>query len=107
MTRVKLASVRTFPHVAPNKPQALKVLEEASETVEACKKWFLADGFQKRNAEKVPADFADAEFADLMDEIADTIQACCNLASALGVTDLTPYLARCEERNRRRGRYGE
>lgn len=41
----------------------------------------------------------------LMDEIADTIQACCNLAASLGVTDLTPYLARCEERNRRRGRY--
>ena len=47
----------------------------------------------------------DAELNDLMDEIADTIQACCNLAAALGVTDLTPYLARCEERNRRRGRY--
>lgn len=92
MTRVKLASVRTFPHVAPNKAQALKVLEEASETVEAFKKWFLAD-------------WASAEFVDLMDEIADTIQACCNLAAALGVTDLTPYLARCEERNRRRGRY--
>lgn len=105
MTRVKLASVRTFPHVAPNKAQALKVLEEASETVEAFKKWFLADGFQKCNTEKVPADFADAELADLMDEIADTIQASCNLAAAMGVTDLTPYLARCEERNRRRGRY--
>ena len=107
MTRVKLASVRTFPHVAPNKAQALKVLEEASETVEAFKKWFLADGFQKCNTEKVPADFADAELNDLMDEIADTIQASCNLAASLGVTDLTPYLARCEERNRRRGRYDE
>ena len=107
MTRVKLTSVRTFPHVAPNKPQALKVLEEASETVEACKKWLLADGFRKRNSEKVPADWADAEFADLMDEIADTIQASCKLAAALGVTDLTPYLARCEKRNRHRGRYDE
>lgn len=107
MTRVKLASVRTFPSAAPTKAQALKVLEEASETVEAFKKWFLADGFQKCNAEKVPADFADVEFNDLMDEIADTIQASCNLASALGVTDLTPYLSRCEERNRRRGRYDE
>ncbi len=26
-------------------------------------------------------------------------------SAALGVEDLTPYLARCEERNRRRGRY--
>ena len=47
------------------------------------------------------------EMAYLMDEIADAIQACCNLAAALGVTDLTPYLARCEERNRKRGRYDE
>ncbi len=92
MTRVKLTSVRTFPSAAPTKAQALKVLEEASETVEAFKKWLLAD-------------WASAEFTDLMDEIADTIQASCNLAAALGVTDLTPYLARCEERNRRRGRY--
>lgn len=107
MTRVKLTSVRTFPNAEPTKAQALKVLEEASETVEAFKKWFLANGFQKCNAEKVPADFADAEFNDLMDEIADTIQASCNLAASLGVTDLTPYLARCEERNRRRGRYDE
>lgn len=38
-------------------------------------------------------------------EIADTIQACCNLAAALGVEDMTPYLARCEERNRKRGRH--
>ena len=105
MTYMKLGNVLPFPNAKPDKAQALKVLEEASETVEACKKWFLADGFQKRNAEKVPADFADAEFADLMDEIADTIQASCNLAASLGVTDLTPYLARCEERNRRRGRY--
>ena len=107
MTYMKLGNVLPFPGAKPDKPQALKVLEEASETVEAFKKWFLADGFRKRNSEKVPADWADAEFADLMDEIADTIQASCNLAAALGVTDLTPHLARCEERNRRRGRYDE
>lgn len=107
MTYVKLGNVLPFPGAKPDKAQALKVLEEASETVEACKKWLLADGFQKCNAEKVPADWADAEFNDLMDEIADTILACCNLSASLGVTDLTPYLARCEERNRKRGRYDE
>ena len=104
---VKLTNIRAFPNARPDKAQALKVLEEAAEVVEAFKKWFLANGFQKCNAEKVPADFADAEFADLMDEIADTIQASCNLAAAMGVTDLTPYLARCEERNWHRGRYDE
>lgn len=92
MQYIKLGNVKPFPNAAPTKAQALKVLEEASETVEAFKKWLLADR-------------ASAEFVDLMDEIADTIQASCNLASALGVTDLTPYLARCEERNRKRGRY--
>ena len=105
MTYMKLGNVLPFPGVQPDKAQALKVLEEASETVGAFKKWLLADGFQKFNAEEVPADWADEELNDLMDEIADTIQASCNLAAAMGVTDLTPYLARCEERNRRRGRY--
>lgn len=107
MQYIKLGNVKPFPNAAPTKAQALKVLEEASETVEAFKKWLLADGFQKCNAEQVPADWADVEFNDLMDEIADTIQASCNLAAALGVEDLTPYLARCEERNRHRGRYDE
>lgn len=101
MTRVKLTSVRTFPHVAPNKAQALKPLEEAAEVFGA---W-----------QHTPVGALDPTICEgqrmeryatpLIDEIADTIQACCNLAASLGVTDLTPYLARCEERNRRRGRY--
>lgn len=82
MTYVKLTNVRTFPGVKPTKEQALKVLEEAAEVVEALKRG-----------------------EDANEEIADTIQACCNLAASLGVTDLTPHLARCEERNRERGRY--
>lgn len=96
MTRVKLASVRTFPSAEPTKAQALKVLEEAAEVVEA---------FKQRD----PRDetHIGCATANVLDEIADTIQACCNLAAALGVTDLTPYLARCEERNRHRGRYDE
>lgn len=94
MTRVKLASVRTFPNAKPDKAQALKVLEEAAEVVEA---------FKQRD----PRDVTHIGYATahVLDEIADTIQASCNLAAALGVTDLTPYLARCEERNRKRGRY--
>lgn len=43
----------------------------------------------------------------LMDEITDCIQACANLAAMVGVSDLTPYMERCEERNRERGRYGD
>lgn len=98
MTRVKLASVRTFPHAKPDKAQALKVLEEAAEVVGA---WQLMRDTAEAGLN------AKYERADLLDEIADTIQASCNLAAALGVTDLTPYLARCEERNRHRGRYDE
>lgn len=94
MKYVKLGGVRTFPNVKPTKEQALKVLEEAAEVVEA---------FKQRD----PRDetHIGCATANVLDEIADTIQACCNLAASLGVTDLTPYLARCEERNRKRGRY--
>lgn len=95
MTRVKLTSVRTFPNVQPDKAQALKVLEEAAEVVEAWKDY----------RDCVPLGFKRGLLEMTIDEIADTITACCNLAAAHGVTDLTPYLARCEERNRKRGRY--
>lgn len=98
MTRVKLTSVRTFPNVQPDKAQALKVLEAAAEVVEAFKFLEEVNGGMMMSVKR-------SAFADLMDEIADTIQACCNLAASLGVTDLAPYLARCEERNRERGRY--
>lgn len=94
MTYMKLGNVLSFPGAKPDKAQALKVLEEAAEVVEA---------FKQRD----PRDVSHIGYAtaNVLDEIADTIQASCNLAAALGVTDLTPYLARCEERNRRRGRY--
>lgn len=105
MTYVKLGNVRPFPGAVPDKAQALKPLEEAAEVVEAFKRYdsALTDVIRPKEA----APFMRAGFKDsLMDEIADTIQASCNLAFALGADDLTPYLAQCEERNRRRGRYG-
>lgn len=94
MQYIKLGNVKPFPNAAPTKAQALKVLEEAAEVVEA---------FKQRD----PRDVTHIGYATahVLDEIADTIQASCNLAAALGVTNLTPYLARCEERNRERGRY--
>ena len=96
MTYVKLGNVRPFPGAVPDKAQALKPLEEASEVREA---WTLLDGMLSIGLD------GEHEREMLLDEIADTIQASCNLAAALGVTDLTPHLARCEERNRKRGRY--
>ena len=103
MSYIKLGNVRPFPDVQPDKAQALKPLEEAAEVFGA---W-----------QHTPVGALDPTMCEgrsmeryatpLIDEIADTIQACCNLAAALGVTDLTPYLARCEERNRERGRYAD
>lgn len=103
MTYIKLGGVRAFPGAVPDKAQALKVLEEAAEVVEAFKRADPGDVLP------VARQFPDCNkrILPLVDEIADTIQACCNLASALGVDDLTPYLARCEERNRERGRDGD
>lgn len=103
MTFVKLGAVRAFPGAVPDKAQALKVLEEAEEVVEAFKRADPGDVLP------VARQFPDCNkrILPLVDEIADTIQACCNLASALGVDDLASYLARCEERNRERGRYGD
>lgn len=101
MTYIKLGAVRAFPGAVPDKAQALKVLEEAAEVVEAFKRADPGDVLP------VARQFPDCNkrILPLVDEIADTIQASCNLAAALGVEDLTPYLARCEERNRHRGRY--
>lgn len=94
MTFIKLGAVRAFPGAVPDKAQALKVLEEAAEVFGA---WQVYDSDDMTHV--------GYNASVLLDEIADTVQACCNLAAALGVTDLTPYLARCEERNRERGRY--
>lgn len=98
MRYVKLGAVRAFPGSVPDKAQALKVLEEAAEVFGAWQ--LMRDTAEARLNAKY-------EKADLIDEIADTVTACCNLAAALGVTDLTPHLAACEERNRERGRYGD
>ena len=98
MTYVKLGSVRAFPGARPDKAQALKPLEEAAEVFGAWQMWELS----RRGIAR-----GDTVREGLLDEIADAVQALCNLAAALGVDDLTPHIAQCEERNRERGRYGE
>ena len=98
MTYIKLGAVRAFPRVEPTKEQALKPLEEAAEVFGTWQVfWDAVEGTSEKRVH--------AARESLFAEIADTITACCNLAAALGVTDLTPYLAACEERNRKRGRY--
>lgn len=109
MTYIKLGSVHAFPNVAPDKAQALKVLEEAAEVFGSWQVWdsFDVGALRELYTPEQLRLYGIANRRDLLAEIADCIQACCNLAAALGVEDMTPHLARCEERNRERGRYCE
>lgn len=86
---VRVGSVRRFDHVAPDKEQALKPLEEAAEVFGAWQDTHLPED---RRREK------------MLDECADVIQATLNLVAALGVEDFRPYMDACERRNRERGR---
>lgn len=97
MSAVLLGPVEAFPGAAPDKAQALKPLEEAAEAYAAWQSWraWLDSGLDAPGG---------APLVALLDEVADCVQACCNLAASLGCTDLRPYMARCEARNRKRGR---
>lgn len=83
-----ILSITTF-HMGTDKEAALKPLEEAAEVFGA---W---QDYQR---------FCMVSETIIADEIADTIQACCNLAKRYGI-DLQAAMKRCQERNRERGRY--
>lgn len=76
-----------------DKPQALKVLEEAAEVVEAFKDW---------NKHGQTAE----QRHDLIDECADVIQATVNLMAAMEFTDdeIQQAIEDCRVRNDARGR---
>ena len=93
---INVGVVKPFPNVKPTKEQALKVLEEAAEVFGA---WQEDD--KGANCWKEIDHLSEA----LLDEIADLIQATCNLSASMGITDLRPYMKRCEQRNKARGRY--
>ena len=95
-----IGEVKPFPNAKPDKAQALKPLEEAAEVYGAWQAWrdSTAELPESRLVSKWSRD-------DLLNEIADCIVACCNLAHALGCDDLTPYLESVEMKNRERGRY--
>lgn len=91
---VIVGSVATFDAVRPDKAQALKVLEEASEVYNAWQAW-----------NEYPDAEAKGECAQaVMEECADVIQATANLAKAMGCDDMRLDMMDCEDRNRRRGR---
>ena len=87
---VTIGTVKTFPDPKADKAQVVKIGEECMEVFSAWEDWQST-----LDEELLP---------HLVDEIADTIQACANLAAALGVDDMKPAMASCYERNRARGR---
>lgn len=89
---VIVVSVATFDAVKPDKAQALKVLEEASEVYSAWQNEYPDAEVKGECAQAV------------MEECADVIQATANLAKAMGCDDMRLDMMDCEDRNRRRGR---
>lgn len=90
MKTINVGEVAVFDNVEPNKEQALKPLEEAAEVFGAWQKWN-----ETKNIENATRIF---------EEIADTVQACVNLAAAVGAKDLTYAIENCKKRNIKRGR---
>ena len=91
---VIVGSVATFDAVRPDKEQALKVLEGASEVYSAWQAW------NEYPDAEVKGECAQA----VMEECADVIQATVNLVKAMGCDDMRLDMMDCEDRNRRRGR---
>ncbi len=81
------------------KEAAVKVLEEAAEAFASYQ--VLEREYARANDDKP---YMPALRTSLEDEIADVIQAACNLATRYGL-DLSAAMVRCEKRNRDRGRY--
>lgn len=106
MQKVEL-TVHPF-RMGDNKEAALKPLEEAAEAFGA---WQILEPFASSlalnlsyNPEQPWSKEVEAKKERFVDEIADTIQACVNLANRYEL-DLEAAMERCEERNRARGRY--
>ena len=98
---IRLGDVRPFsPRVLSDSEEyprpkcvPLKVLEEAAELVEASKLWLKSDDNPKLRA-------------DMLDEMADVLQTVANQCAVfhIGEDELREAVARCESRNRARGR---
>ena len=87
MSNIKL-SINTF-LLGTSKDAAKKLPEEAAE---AFAEFIILEETEQQDTTR------------LADEIADTIQAACNLADRYNL-DLQAAMERCEKRNRERGRY--
>ena len=81
-----------------DKALALKPLEEAAEAFGA---WQRYEGDEWDDTD---GDLERMLLDEIADELADTVQACVNLAAWMDI-DLHPALERCRVRNEGRGRY--
>ena len=88
---VYIGDVQTFAGVIADKPQVLKIGEEAMEVFSAWETWKTLAASNPRRA-------------DVVNECADVIQAACNLLAALGVDDMRQPMQECYVRNKERGR---
>lgn len=89
-----------------DKEAAVKVVEEAAEAygaAQSCRDCNPSDYCQECAGKPDP--YCDT-VVYLADEIADVIQAACNLAARYDI-DLGAAMRHCERRNRARGRYAE
>lgn len=105
MREIIIGSVKPFPDVKPDKEQALKPLEEASEVFGAWQRAQSNELLKNMLGESV--DYEVDYKSVIVDECCDVIQATCNLLASLGVYDVTGYMKDCELRNRERGRYAD
>lgn len=96
---VSIGVVRTFQDVKPDKAQVLKIGEEYAEVFSAWEDW-------RSVRETGTLGEADAAKRALIDELADVMQACANMAASLGTYNMQPAMLRCEIRNEQRGRFG-
>lgn len=102
-----IIEVKPFVLDCSDKEQVCKVLEEAAEVFAAWQKCDECEGGARWCKEcRKGLRFDGCPYEDLSDEIADVIQAACNLAERYGI-DVAAAMVRCEERNRKRGRYGK
>ena len=109
MTYIRIPPVRTFDGVKPSKAQALKPLEEAAEVFGAWQTlsfWYRPDIMESYPDIDMDGTL-DLYKGNVVEECCDVIMATCNLLAALGVTDLKKHMAKCEQRNEKRGRYGK
>ena len=88
--------------IGTDKESANKVLEEASEAREAAQQ--VRNCNPSNSCREYNCLDTCEELLNLADELADVIQAACNLAERYDI-DLQAAMERCERRNRDRGRY--